>query len=599
LVIDLCGGPGGWDVGARMIGMPDPVGLEIDAAACATRAAAGLRTIRTDIARFPVSQLTGLVWGLIGSPPCLFFSAAGTRAGVHLTHVLSTMIRDQFAGQHTLGALRRQMARELLASGWLDGPPARPEPAEWRAKRQAGWLRQLRARRAMTRTARLRAVNARPRGYFTRAERQERAWAAVRSASLVAEPGRYMAACWPEWIALEQVPEVLPLWRVYATELRARGYHTWTGVLNAADYGVPQTRRRAILIASRKRRVTCPPATHYDPRDGMALFGEPWVSMADALQFGATGVPAPSVTAGGTRTGGAEPFGHRARDMLAGELAAGRWIVDPGSGGHAEGWTSDVENPSPTIRHQTESWVMRRQVSGQRAAGRRDHPLGSPAPTITGGGSAAGSGNGTGLEWVLQSGQPVYGEGRAIRDLAEPATTVTSTVGRAAWTQTRPATTVLGEGRIGRPGHKGRERGGEAHFAVDSVRVTVAQAATLQSFPDGYPWQGNSGRQYEQVGNAVPPRLAAHVLAEATGVPAPVATPLTDEPADPGTPVTVRTSFGMPAGDRVGNHLINAATQPAHTVTSKIRSWQVQPGAPAEDPAFSARAESTETPPTA
>jgi DNA (cytosine-5)-methyltransferase 1 len=88
------------------------------------------------------------------------------------------------------------------------------------------------------------------------------------------------------------------------------------------------------------------------------------------------------------------------------------------------------------------------------------------------------------------------------------------------WVRERPATTALGDPRIGRPGHKGREAGGESHYAVDSVRITIEQAAVLQSFPPDYPWRGTKTARFRQVGDAIPPLLARHVLAALTGKPA-------------------------------------------------------------------------------
>ncbi|MDV2978187.1 UNVERIFIED_CONTAM: DNA cytosine methyltransferase [Actinomycetes bacterium ARC8] len=42
-------------------------------------------------------------------------------------------------------------------------------------------------------------------------------------------------------------------------------------------------------------------------------------------------------------------------------------------------------------------------------------------------------------------------------------------------------------------------------------RITVQEAAALQSFPVDVPWQGRQNAIYRQIGNAVPPRLAYHV----------------------------------------------------------------------------------------
>ncbi|MFC5667495.1 DNA cytosine methyltransferase [Kitasatospora misakiensis] len=91
-----------------------------------------------------------------------------------------------------------------------------------------------------------------------------------------------------EAIVLEQVPAVLPVWQTYADILRAEGYDTATGTVKAEQYGVPQTRRRAVLIARRTGPATLPAPTHRPytkgtPRTDGDPGLSPWVTMADVL----------------------------------------------------------------------------------------------------------------------------------------------------------------------------------------------------------------------------------------------------------------------------------------------------------------------------
>ena len=106
---------------------------------------------------------------------------------------------------------------------------------------------------------------------------------------LVCQPIRWVRDLQPEWVALEEVPQVASLWEHFTRILDGWGYSTWTGDLCAADYGVPQTRTRRILIASRARKVGPPPPTHSEVAHGEDLLGGhtlPWVTMAEALGWG-------------------------------------------------------------------------------------------------------------------------------------------------------------------------------------------------------------------------------------------------------------------------------------------------------------------------
>ena len=89
-VVDLFAGPGGWSLAARALGLSE-LGVEWDAAACATRDAAGLDTLRADVSTVEPLDYSGVA-GLIGSPPCQSFSRAGKGEGRRaLDNVLGAM----------------------------------------------------------------------------------------------------------------------------------------------------------------------------------------------------------------------------------------------------------------------------------------------------------------------------------------------------------------------------------------------------------------------------------------------------------------------------------------------------------------------------
>ncbi len=64
------------------------------------------------------------------------------------------------------------------------------------------------------------------------------------------------------------------------TELK---YEMSCDVLNAADYGVPQLRQRAIIIASRIGKIDLPPSSHQNPEAQMEFGKKGWVNVADAI----------------------------------------------------------------------------------------------------------------------------------------------------------------------------------------------------------------------------------------------------------------------------------------------------------------------------
>ena len=205
------------------------------------------------------------------------------------------------------------------------------------------------------------------------------------SGHLVGQVIRWADKLSPDWIALEEVPSVLPIWNDFSEHFRATGYSTWVGIMNAADYGVPQTRKRAVLIASRSRVVTQPIQTHSND-DTSTL--RRWLPIASVVS-------------------------HDPRDRV---LSTGRDWKKGGTRDDAQRVSFD--RPCPTITRQASAWQWRRT------------------------------------------------------DRSNP----------------------------------------------DPIRFSLTEALAFQSFPHGYPVFGTRSGAMLQIGNAVPPLMAAHILAEAIGL---------------------------------------------------------------------------------
>jgi DNA (cytosine-5)-methyltransferase 1 len=105
-----------------------------------------------------------------------------------------------------------------------------------------------------------------------------------------------------------------------------------------------------------------------------------------------------------------------------------------------------------------------------------------------------------------------------LRDQTEPSLTIDGRADLHSWVGERPATTLQGDPRIAQPGHKKDKGNPDSPGRMEgSIRVTLEEAAVLQSFRADYPFQGTRTQKFTQVGNAVPPLLAEAVLAAVTG----------------------------------------------------------------------------------
>ncbi|MFF1710728.1 DNA cytosine methyltransferase [Streptomyces sp. NPDC058268] len=225
--MDLFAGPGGLDIAATIMGV-ESIGVEWDDPTRATRTAAGLRTTREkDVAELgPCDPEVVDANVLTGGPPCQTFSVAGNREGHQALEDVKRLATR--LGGHQDAAAFEAAWKEVKAE-----TDAMSDDRTGLVLQPLRWIMEAKLKR-------------------------ERPY---------------------EVIVLEQVPTVLPVWKHYVGILRAAGYAADAHVLQAEEFGVPQTRRRAVLIAryrptDENRTVDFPGRTHQRYRPGVERLPE-------------------------------------------------------------------------------------------------------------------------------------------------------------------------------------------------------------------------------------------------------------------------------------------------------------------------------------
>jgi DNA (cytosine-5)-methyltransferase 1 len=341
----------------------------------------------------------------------------------------------------------------------------------------------------------------------------------------------------------------------WCNAIRSLGYSLDHAVLNAADYGDPQTRRRLFVIAMRgRRRISWPMPTH--ARNGRGGL-KPWVSARSVIDFdlpsesifarnrplapntiarieaglrrfvqppfaeaflvilrrNATGgtsldEPFPTITARGTHLALVEPFlfANRTNNAPRGvdeplptvtTATANVYLAEPFVlGQHGGSVARAVDEPLPTIACDGAISMVEPFVVDVRHGDRPHQPrsVDEPLGTIT-------SKNGVAIVEPFLAAHYGAREGQTPR---------THPIGD-------PLPTVTTANRFGlvEPTVSPRPSGmpvtiGEQMYWLD-IRYRMLQLGELaagQSFPPGYQFAGTKTDAVAQVGNAVPKRLS-------------------------------------------------------------------------------------------
>ena len=135
---------------------------------------------------------------------------------------------------------------------------------------------------------------------------------------LVREMSRIIKEVQPKAVMMENVPGLAkkgkPLFDEFLNDLESLGYKTSWDVLQVADFGVPQNRRRLVVLAGHRFTIPLPEPTHSrDEKVGL----KPWRTVRDTIKD----MPEPIVLNEAMKQGGPQNFNwHVIRTMSCDNL---------------------------------------------------------------------------------------------------------------------------------------------------------------------------------------------------------------------------------------------------------------------------------------
>lgn len=147
--------------------------------------------------------------------------------------------------------------------------------------------------------------------------------------TLVLEMARIIKEIQPLAVMMENVPGLCqrgkPLFNEFLNILTSLGYVIDWGVLQVADYGIPQNRRRLVLLAGKGFKIDLPKPTHsYKSKKGLL----PWRELRDVI----SNMPEPVVLEEAMKAGGPQRFNWHVVSKLMPENVLRLKSIKPGQG---------------------------------------------------------------------------------------------------------------------------------------------------------------------------------------------------------------------------------------------------------------------------